>query len=239
MRAKAKLITFALSAMCLAGCGGGGGGTLEFTVTFDVDGGSAVAAQKVAYGQKATRPSNPTKDGYTFDNWFADKYKKVEFDFNMEITADWTIYASWTASSTPSSSEVTPTSSEQPEESSQAPVENKHIVYFKEASWWAQDGARTSIYLWKDADKNADWPGQVMTKEADGLWSFEIDVSAYDNLIFARYAASDGGDKDWGAKSVDISIASIDWEKPVYDISAVTSPIWGDPGVTGVWSARA
>lgn len=78
-----------------------------------------------------------------------------------------------------------------------------------------------------------------MTKEADGLWSFEIDVSAYDNLIFARYAASDGGDKDWGAKSVDISIASIDWEKPVYDISAVTSPIWGDPGVTGVWSARA
>ena len=35
-------------------------------VTFDSDGGSTVAAQRILRGQKAQRPAAPTKDGYTF-----------------------------------------------------------------------------------------------------------------------------------------------------------------------------
>lgn len=237
MRIKAKIVTFALSAMVLAGCGGGGGGNSEYTVSFDTDGGSAVSAQKVKRGEKASRPSAPTKDGYTFDNWYADKYKKVEFDFDMAITADWTVYANWTPGGAPShSSEPSGSDSTPATPSESTPTGGTKTVYFKDASWWSKDGARTSVYLWKGADKNADWPGQVMTKDG-GVWKFDIDTTLYENLIFARYAANDSDqNKDWGAKSVEISIASIDWSKPLYDISG-TSESWGDPGVQGTWKA--
>ena len=196
MRAKAKLITFALSAMCLAGCGGGGGGTLEFTVTFDVDGGSAVAAQKVAYGQKATRPSNPTKDGYTFDNWFADKYKKVEFDFNMEITADWTIYASWTASSTPSSSEVTPTSSEQPSaDTSNVPTGDITYTCTDMPTWIKDDGCVIFAWAWSPSDQGS-W--RSLEYEGDTAAKFTVNEELT-GFLLAR-CAQGTTTPDWNIK---------------------------------------
>lgn len=37
-----------------------------YTVTFDSNGGSSVAAQKVKYGSRVTEPANPARKGYTF-----------------------------------------------------------------------------------------------------------------------------------------------------------------------------
>ena len=69
------------------------------TVTFDSDGGSAVAPQQVLRGQKAQRPAAPTKDGYTFIGWYnkADlqyiNLPEWNFDYpvfeNMELVAQW------------------------------------------------------------------------------------------------------------------------------------------------------
>ena len=69
------------------------------TVTFDSDGGSAVAAQRILRGQKAQRPAAPTKDGYTFIGWYnkADlqyiNLPEWNFDYpvfeNMELVAQW------------------------------------------------------------------------------------------------------------------------------------------------------
>ena len=69
------------------------------TVTFDSDGGSAVAPQQVLQGQKAQRPAAPTKDGYTFIGWYnkADlqyiNLPEWNFDYpvfeNMELVAQW------------------------------------------------------------------------------------------------------------------------------------------------------
>lgn len=65
-----------------------------YTVTFDSDGGSAVSDQDVSYGNKATRPSDPTKTGYTFLGWF--KADDTEFNFDAEvITSDITLKAKW------------------------------------------------------------------------------------------------------------------------------------------------
>ena len=65
-----------------------------YTVTFDTDGGSTISSQTVAYGNKATKPTNPTKTGYTFDNWYTDDTYATTFDFdNTVITSDITIYA--------------------------------------------------------------------------------------------------------------------------------------------------
>ena len=66
------------------------------TVTFDVDGGSAVEAQTVYVGDKATKPADPTKDEATFGGWFADAEKTTEFDFDAPIMEATTIYAKWT-----------------------------------------------------------------------------------------------------------------------------------------------
>ena len=68
-----------------------------FTVTFDTDGGSTVAAQTVKEGEKATRPANPTKTDFEFDNWYTAKTGGEVFDFDKEVTGDVTVYARWTA----------------------------------------------------------------------------------------------------------------------------------------------
>ena len=61
-------------------------------VTFATDGGSAVDAQKVIRGQKATSPTAPTKAGYTFDKW----YNGTEvYDFNQPVTEPITLTAKW------------------------------------------------------------------------------------------------------------------------------------------------
>jgi uncharacterized repeat protein (TIGR02543 family) len=73
--------------------------TEKFTVTFNTDGGTAVASQTVDKGAKATKPAdaeNPTKEGYTFAGWYKDAECTIAFDFDTEvITADTTVYAKW------------------------------------------------------------------------------------------------------------------------------------------------
>ena len=63
-----------------------------YTLTFDSDGGSEVAAQTVNYGAKATKPANPTKSGYNFKGWFVGD---TEYDFNADVTANATLTAKW------------------------------------------------------------------------------------------------------------------------------------------------
>ena len=66
------------------------------TVTFDSQGGSSVTAQTVEDGSRATTPDTPTKSGYKFDGWYADKEYKTVFDFTKPVTSDLTVYAKWT-----------------------------------------------------------------------------------------------------------------------------------------------
>ncbi len=69
----------------------------KYTVTFESNGGSKVEAQEVSEGDKAVKPAtDPAKDGYTFDGWYADKDLKTAFDFSAVIKADTTVYAKWT-----------------------------------------------------------------------------------------------------------------------------------------------
>lgn len=61
-------------------------------VTFDTQGGSIVPTQEVGYMKKAKRPANPTREGYTFDNWY---YDEIVFDFDTKVTKDMTLIAGW------------------------------------------------------------------------------------------------------------------------------------------------
>ena len=64
----------------------------EYTVTFNTDGGSSVKAQTVKENETASKPSNPTKDGYTFVGWLLNGSR---FDFSTKITSNITLKAEW------------------------------------------------------------------------------------------------------------------------------------------------
>lgn len=67
----------------------------SYTVLFDPAGGSEVAAQGVASGTKASRPADPTREGYTFVNWYSDKALTRVFNFSSNVTGNVTAYAKW------------------------------------------------------------------------------------------------------------------------------------------------
>ena len=64
----------------------------KYTVTFDVNGGNgSFAAQKVEYGNKATKPTpNPTKTGYTFKEW---RLGGSTYSFDTPVTGEITLVA--------------------------------------------------------------------------------------------------------------------------------------------------
>ena len=70
------------------------------TVTFEANGGTPVpAVQAVAFGSKVVKPSDPVKDGFTFDGWFVDAECTKKFDFDTAVTTDTLelkLYAGWT-----------------------------------------------------------------------------------------------------------------------------------------------
>ena len=64
----------------------------KYTVTFNSDGGSSVASQTIESGKKATKPSNPTKDGYTFEEW---QLNGKTYNFDTAVTGNITLKAVW------------------------------------------------------------------------------------------------------------------------------------------------
>lgn len=78
----------------LTSCGGFSRQTYE--VTFDSNGGTTVESQNVEHDKKVTRPEvNPTKEGYTFVDWFSDESLTAVYDFNSRVRKSFTIYAKW------------------------------------------------------------------------------------------------------------------------------------------------
>lgn len=65
------------------------------TIIYNSNGGSSVNSQEVSYGNKITKPTNPTKENYVFDGWYIDEQLSEQFDFNTTITNDITLYAKW------------------------------------------------------------------------------------------------------------------------------------------------
>ena len=69
----------------------------EFTVTFDSNGGSFVANQKVVTGGKAVAPVAPLLAGSVFKQW---ELAGAAYDFNTAVTGNITLVAAWEADKT-------------------------------------------------------------------------------------------------------------------------------------------
>lgn len=76
------------------------GGTYRFykkvtyTVSYDVDEGSAIDASSVINGKTLAKPADPVKDGYYFIGWYADEAFTTPYAFGADIvTSNMTLYA--------------------------------------------------------------------------------------------------------------------------------------------------
>ena len=67
-----------------------------YIVTFETNGGSAVASQTIVDNGTATTPTAPTKTGYTFAGWYTDAGCTNSYDFLTAVTESITLYAKWT-----------------------------------------------------------------------------------------------------------------------------------------------
>ena len=95
-----KTVLLLASAFLLVSCNNGGGDK-SWTISFESNGGSEVASLTVLDGRKASKPEDPTRDGYSFLGWYQDQALATAFDWETAITADWTLYASWDKIETP------------------------------------------------------------------------------------------------------------------------------------------
>lgn len=100
-------------------------------------------------------------------------------------------------------------------------------------SWWTKDSAAIGVHYWGGTSAGTSWPGNLGTAVATdpGVWKFSV-PSDVTGLQFTRVNPSDATDY-WGAKTANLTLQD---GKNLYTITS-SSEVWGDPGVTGAWSA--
>ncbi len=64
----------------------------SYTIKFNSDGGTKVENQVLKIGEKATEPTDVTKEGYILTGWYLNNTK---FDFTSDITKSITLVAKW------------------------------------------------------------------------------------------------------------------------------------------------
>jgi len=72
----------------------------QITLTFEVNGGSAIEAVTQDYNSLFAAPADPTKEGYTFVGWYEDDAFAIPFVFPANLTANATAYAKWNITTT-------------------------------------------------------------------------------------------------------------------------------------------
>lgn len=69
-----------------------------FEITFQIDDDTTYQKTSVKENTKIEKPNDPTKTGYTFENWYKDSELTQAFNFNTElITSNITLYPKWDA----------------------------------------------------------------------------------------------------------------------------------------------
>ncbi|MBU1143677.1 MAG: InlB B-repeat-containing protein [Firmicutes bacterium] len=92
MRKILSIFTVLILLLIVVACG-----TNTFTVTFNSNEGTDVAAIEVEEGETFTAPTAPTKTGFTFDGWYKESALTNVWNFSSDVVnSDITLYAKWT-----------------------------------------------------------------------------------------------------------------------------------------------
>lgn len=80
--------------------GGGGGGTTYYTLHYESNGGTEYKDERYARNTVVELDKVPTREGYTFTGWYADK-ELTERITEIKMTSDKTVYAGWEPTGVP------------------------------------------------------------------------------------------------------------------------------------------
>ena len=67
----------------------------QYAISFESNGGSSVTTLEQDYDTVVTKPTDPTKTGYTFGNWYTDEALTSLYTFSTMPAENITLYASW------------------------------------------------------------------------------------------------------------------------------------------------
>lgn len=228
------LFAIACGAM-LCSCRGEGTSSLpqqtkyqSFTITFVSNGGTEVKPLQVEYGQKAAKPADPTKGEDEFLGWFVDAVCVTPFDWDIEITSDWTLYAGWGEES--DSTDTTPEPDPDTSDTTPDPEPTSLTIYFRDASWWNADAAMAYIKVDGAGSTALGTPMShlrfcptVNSQIGYNYWSYTIEEYDADTTV-QFFRGSEAGD-DWNAHTGVISLSDRDGHD-LYDIKDTTAT-WG------------
>lgn len=100
-----------------------------FTVSFDSDGGTAVAPKSVKNGSRVAEPETPTKDGYVFYGWYTDRTYRTVWNFKtMLIESDLTVYARFV----PEQGKITSFVAGEGEDAIEGKIDGENILFVAE-----------------------------------------------------------------------------------------------------------
>ena len=152
----------------------------QYTITFDTDGGSAVAPITQDYGTAVTAPANPTKEGYTFAGWDAEIPATMPAE-NVTVKAKWTVNQYTITFDTDGGSKIDPITQDYGTAVTAPANPTKEGYTF--AGW--------------DAEIPATMPAENVTIKAK--WTvnnYAVKVNAPENGTLSWYAWSDSDTKD-------------------------------------------
>ena len=135
MHNKRLFVLLLLLSLFLAGCTGKDQQKI-YTVTYDSDGGSTISASSVVEGERAARPADPVKEGYTFVEW---RLNGTPYDFNKPVNADITLKAFYTdeGSTTPDNGNSNSNNNKPEPENTRIPCTGISTQY---SSYWSMEG---------------------------------------------------------------------------------------------------
>ena len=70
----------------------------QYSISFNSNGGSSVADLTQDYNTSVTAPTNPTKEGYTFNGWYLDEDLSIVYVFDKISDENITLHAKWSVS---------------------------------------------------------------------------------------------------------------------------------------------
>ena len=68
----------------------------QYTISFEENGGSAVADKTQDYATTVTKPADPIKEGHTFSGWYSNEGLTEAYEFTTMPAENITLYAKWT-----------------------------------------------------------------------------------------------------------------------------------------------
>ncbi|MFC5470370.1 InlB B-repeat-containing protein [Cohnella suwonensis] len=183
-----------------------------YTVTFDSKEGSAVAsATGIVSGATVTKPTDPTRAGYTFSGWYKDEGYVSAWNFSTDtVSANTTLYAKWTA----------------------VPVSTYTVTFdSKEGSAVASaTGIVSGATVTKPADPTRagyTFSGWYKDEGYATAWNFITDTVSANTTLYAKWTEVPSGGGSSGGSSGGVSVP--DNSPVISDDGELTLPV-GRPG---------